>query len=167
MTVGLLILIVLILLFGAGVVTGWLANIIGAVIGSVLLVALSVTIISLFGEDVFWLLLGGVAVLFLALHIYVDATKYTPPPRVALKVLNPAPVLPDPAVKKVWRKYADDIEHRFDVTSQARAHEIYKSRDPEALEAFCADTIANNGKTRIKPGSVIPTLRQRKQRTHD
>jgi len=65
MTVILLLLIVLILLFGAGVVKGWLKNALGVVLGIALLTGILLTLVSIFGEDAFWTIwVGGGAFLF-------------------------------------------------------------------------------------------------------
>ena len=76
MVIALLILIALILLFGAGVVKGWLRNIVGAAIGITLLAGLMLTVTSLLGEDAFWWIwLGGGTVLFVG---SVWARSYDP-----------------------------------------------------------------------------------------
>ncbi len=62
MTTVLLVLIVLILLFGAAVVKGWLMNAMGAVLA----IGLIITITVLFGKGAFWwIFFGGVIVLFI------------------------------------------------------------------------------------------------------
>jgi len=67
MAIALLVLIVLILLFGAGVVKGWLANLLGVAIGVALTIALILTVVSLFGREAFlWLVVGGGGMLLLA-----------------------------------------------------------------------------------------------------
>jgi len=69
MILALLILIVLILLFGAGVVKGWLKNALGAMLGIGLIVALMLTVTSLFGENAFWWMVYGSGALLLAIVI--------------------------------------------------------------------------------------------------
>ncbi len=76
MTIILLLLIVLILLFGAGVVKGWLRNVFGAVLGISLLASILLTAVSIFGEDAFWTIwVGGGALLF---ALVVWAKSYDP-----------------------------------------------------------------------------------------
>ena len=59
MIVALLILIILVLLFGAGAVKGWIRGVLFWMIGAVLAAAIIVWIISNFGEDAFlWLVFG-------------------------------------------------------------------------------------------------------------
>jgi len=141
MVIWLLILIVLILLLGAGVVKGWLVNIVGAALGFILLAALTTAITSAFDEDGFLYVLGGLLVLSAAAKLYVEATEYRSDPPRSAPTRAPEPPSPDQPVKKVWLEYANDIQHHFDITSQVKAHDIYKTGDAEALESFCADTI--------------------------
>lgn len=76
MVVALLFLIVLILLFGAGVVRGLLRNMFGALWGMVLLAALMFTIIGIFGEEAWtWIWLGGGTLLLIAV---LWARQYNP-----------------------------------------------------------------------------------------
>lgn len=81
MIVGLLILIVLILLFGAGVVKGWLRNILGAALGLLIAAGALIWLASMLGEDgaIIALLIGG-AMLF-ALGIWAKAGSGSPPTR--------------------------------------------------------------------------------------
>lgn len=69
MIVALLILIFLILLFGAGVVKGWLANLAGAIVAGILVVAGFLTVSALVGPDNMWKVVTGVGAVFLALAI--------------------------------------------------------------------------------------------------
>jgi hypothetical protein len=86
MIVGLLILIVLILLFGAGVIKGWLLNVTGVVCGGVLLIAILAWIMSSFEMSIE--LVGGilgVILLLPALAIHILAppapARKSPPPK--------------------------------------------------------------------------------------
>jgi hypothetical protein len=70
MTVALLILIVFILLFGAGVVKGWLANVMGYGLGGAILVVLLAYLGSFLGEyGVLWVLAIAAALLVLAVAL--------------------------------------------------------------------------------------------------
>ena len=67
MVIALLVLIALILLFGAAVVRGWLRNVLGALVGCMLLAAAIMVAISLMGEGSFvWIWIGGGLALFVA-----------------------------------------------------------------------------------------------------
>lgn len=67
MVIVLLVLIFLILLFGAAVVRGWLRNLLGALLGCTLLAAAIMAIVSLLGEGSFvWVWSGGGVLLLLA-----------------------------------------------------------------------------------------------------
>ena len=67
MIAALLVLIVLVLLFGAGVVKGWLANAVGYSLGGLVLLVAAGWLISFLGDDGFiWMLVGiGVAAVLL------------------------------------------------------------------------------------------------------
>lgn len=80
MVIGLLILIVLILLFGAGVVKGWLANILGAILGLVLAAGALIWLASTFGEDGAVIALLTAAALVIGLGLW--ARSGSPPPQV-------------------------------------------------------------------------------------
>ena len=76
MTVFLLILIVLILLFGAGAVKGWIRGALIWILGACLAAAAIAWITTTFGEDAFlWLLLGGGGILIVGA---VWARSYDP-----------------------------------------------------------------------------------------
>lgn len=67
MIVALLVMIALILLFGAGVVQGWLRNLLRAVLGIVLLSAAILVASTILGEDAFiWIWAGGGTLLLIA-----------------------------------------------------------------------------------------------------
>ena len=75
-TVFLLILIVLILLFGAGAVKGWIRGALLGTLGICLAAGVIVWAVSVFGEDGFlWILLGGGGVLFV---LSLWARSYNP-----------------------------------------------------------------------------------------
>lgn len=76
MTVVLLLLIVLILLFGAGAVKDWLINALGAVLGIGLFAGLMLTIMTAFGEDAFWWVWGVGRALFIMIGLLVQ--QYDP-----------------------------------------------------------------------------------------
>ena len=73
MIVGLLIFIVLILLFGAGVVKGWLANIFGAFLGLGLLIAAAIWVNIQFGEYGLIGVCFALLVLFFAAYAWVHS----------------------------------------------------------------------------------------------
>lgn len=79
MIVGLLILIVLILLFGAGVVKGWLKNALGLVLGLLIAAGALTWLAATLGEDgaMIALLVGGAVLIGLGIWV---KTRLPPPP---------------------------------------------------------------------------------------
>ncbi len=73
MIVSLLILIVLILLFGAAAVKGWLANIAGAALGLALLIAAGIWVNTYFGEYGIIAVCVGLLIAFFALSAWVKS----------------------------------------------------------------------------------------------
>ena len=73
MVIALLILIVLILLFGAGVVTGWLRNAVGAIFGIALLSGSMILVNVFLGEEAIWWVWTLVGCIFMALAIWAKA----------------------------------------------------------------------------------------------
>ena len=63
MSVFLLIIIVAILLFGAGVVKGWLQGALAVALGLFLLCAFAILIAEVFGQTAFWVLFFGLGIL--------------------------------------------------------------------------------------------------------
>jgi len=155
--IALLVLIVLILLFGAGVVKGWLANLLGAVLGFAVLAALIVTIESQLGEEAFLYVLWAIGGFFMALWFaskVIEARSARLPPQAAVQTPSTTQDPSREPVKAVWRTYADDIQYRFDLSSQIRAHDIYKTGDAAELEKFCSATVA---RTKPKSSSKAPS----------
>ena len=65
MTVFLLVVIILIWLFGAGVVKGWMQGALALALGLILLCAFAILIAEAFGQTAFWVLFFGVGMLLL------------------------------------------------------------------------------------------------------
>ncbi|MDV3455873.1 hypothetical protein RZN05_02670 [Sphingomonas sp. HF-S4] len=81
MIIALLILIIAIMLFGAGFVKGWLKNVIGMIGGFVVMAGLAIWVGSFFGEDgPIWVIMIGMGLLFV-LAIWVRSTEPGPPSR--------------------------------------------------------------------------------------
>lgn len=74
MIAALLVLIVLILLFGAGVVKGWLANALGYCLGGLVLLVAAGWLISFLGDDGFIWMLAGIGVA--AVLLWIAGTIY-------------------------------------------------------------------------------------------
>ena len=143
MIVLLLILIVLILLFGAAVVRGALANILGAVIGSILLCAVVLWVGSFFGEDgpryviyalcAVGLVLAGAAAIYQANEKAEAQAAAAPPPAWT----------PSSSVKAegiaVWRRWETEIDGKFSSQARARAQVFYDAGDPAGLDKFCRE----------------------------
>lgn len=162
MIVALLVLIVLILLFGAGVVKGWIANAVTLGCGGLAIVAALLWLGSFFGENgvqyVLWTVIG-IMLLLALVGMALDPNKATPPKSPPRRVKPPkfeAPV-PKPASPKqqnareksrdkVWGWYADDIVHRFSPEAQAKARELYGKSDALGLDRFCREESTRLGK---------------------
>lgn len=154
MVVALLVLIVLILLFGAGVVKGWIANAATMGCGFVAICLALIWLGSFFGENGFLyvlLAIGGILLLLGVLAaIFEHSTTQSPPAARRFPVPSvrpqpaPKPVPPaePPAVDRVWGWYARDIALRFGATARAKAHALYDAGDAHALDLFCREEIA-------------------------
>lgn len=139
----LLILIVLILVFGAGVVRGWLANLLGLAIGCLLLGGLIIFLVEIFGRDGFQaLLLGGGSILLVA-SIWARAstakaaqggTQFSPADNIT-EGASPSDGLD--ARDRVWGWYEKEIEGHFDESTKAKALELYLANEVQALDRFC------------------------------
>lgn len=82
MIVALLVLIVLILLFGAAAVKGWIKSTVAYVLGFTAIVTVIIWLSSFFGENGFLWVMGGLFVLVVAIGIagYIEANPAPPPP---------------------------------------------------------------------------------------
>jgi hypothetical protein len=149
MIVALLIVIILILLFGAGVVKGWLANVVGFGCGGLLVLAALLWLGSFFGENGFAYVMGGIggSMLLLALvGLAIDPNKKTAPPAhraspQARKRATPKPVQPSPR-EKIWGWHAHDISLRFSPEAREKARALYDANDVLALDRFLREESA-------------------------
>lgn len=144
MVVALLVLIVLILLFGAGVVKGWLTNIIGLGCGGVAILMALLWVGSFFGPDGFryivYGLLGitGLLVVSAVLINQWEKAKTAPSPVPSTRPIRPAPQAPRLEPRDlVWSRNANDISLRFSPESRAKAAALYDQDDVDGLERFC------------------------------
>lgn len=142
MVFALLMLIVMILLFGAGVVRGWLTNLFGLVLGFILLAALIVFAVKIFGADDFhWLLLGGGGLL-LALTILAKSASSSPFERSGVnssKGKSAVEQSTDQTAARdlVWSWYTEDLNGSFDSEAREEAERLYEANDVQGLDRFC------------------------------
>lgn len=162
MIVALLLVIILILLFGAGVVKGWIANIVGLGCGGLAILVALLWLGSFFGENGFasimWTIFGILMVLAL-IGLAVDPNKQVPPvaqsappppPPSPREHQAPVPKPPSPpqqkarerSREKVWGWYAADIALRFSPEARAQAHELYEKDDVLGLDRLCREEVA-------------------------
>lgn len=158
MIIALLVLIVLILLFGAAAVKGWIANAAVAGCGFIAICLALVWVGSFFGKNGFAYLLLAIAGLMLVLAAiaqFVD-TGSAPLPKARkpgasthpLQADRPRPSPkpgrpPEPkAVDRVWGWFSRDIALRFSPEARATAHELYDAGNAHGLDRFCREEIA-------------------------
>ncbi|HEY0113381.1 MAG TPA: hypothetical protein VGB59_09565 [Allosphingosinicella sp.] len=160
MIVALLLVIILILLFGAGVVKGWIANIVGFGCGGLVILVALLWLGSFFGEYgiryVMWGVLGLLMLLAL-IGIAFDPNKQesrrsdTASAPVPLRQYEaPVPKPPslqqkqarEKSLEKVWGWYANDIALRFSPEARAKAHALYDANDVLGLDRFCRQEVA-------------------------
>lgn len=148
MIVALLVLIVLILLFGAAAVKGWIANTAVAGCGFIAICLAIVWLGTFFGEHGFLYVVFGIGGILLVLGITGKILDVSPPPPPAgARVPNPrprpnpkpSPPPEPPAVEKVWGWYASDISLRFSPEARDRARELYDAGDAHKLDRFCRE----------------------------
>jgi hypothetical protein len=150
MIVALLVLIVLILLFGAGVVKGWIANVATMGCGFIAICPALIWLGSFFGENGFMYVLftiGGIALVLGIIGKTMEASPPAPPihhqapassprPRPSPKPSRPRE---PPAVEKVWGWYAQDISLRFSAKAREEARKLYDAGDAHNLDRFCRE----------------------------
>lgn len=148
MIVALLVLIVLILLFGAGIVKGWIANAVTMGCGFITICLALIWLGSFFGENGFLyvlLAIGGIMLLLAAFavifndHAPPEPSKISRPPISAdrpRQAPKPKPPTEQPPVDRVWGWFAQDIALRFSPESRGQARQLYDAGDVLALERF-------------------------------
>lgn len=153
MIVALLVLIALILLFGAAAVKGWIANAATAGCGFIAICLALIWLGSFFGENGFMyvlLAIGGIALVLGIIGKIMEASPPAPPsnrrapapshrPRPHPK---PSPPPEPPAVEKVWGWYAHDISLRFSSEAREKARKLYDAGDAHNLDRFCREESA-------------------------
>lgn len=158
MIVALLVLIVLILLFGAAAVKGWIANAVVAGCGFVAICLALIWVGSFFGKDGFayvLLAIAGVMLLIAAIAQLVDAGSAPLPTarkpgaqKYRLQADQPRPSpkpSPPPEAKpvdRVWGWFAQDIALRFSPKARAKAREFYDAGNAQGLDRFCREELA-------------------------
>lgn len=143
MVAGLLFLIVLILLFGAGVVKGWLLNVAGAVLGFVIVIGTILWICSEFslGDDGFMAIWIG----FLMSLAGLGAWGRSYLARAATKAATPKSANPLSRTLYVWRIYEPDINRRFSPEAKAAAFAALNRSDEHGLNSLCMEELARLG----------------------
>lgn len=131
MVVVLLILIAFILLFGAGVVLGWLRNVVGFGIGGLILLILLLKLGSYFGEYGFLWVIGAVAALF-GLAVAVEDRVLKPRLLAKLDPYDEARM-----ADLIWNRYVDDIREHFSSEAQQKARTLFIAKDHVGLENLC------------------------------
>lgn len=144
MIVALLVFIVLILLFGAGVVRGWLANVVGLGCGGLVILMALLWLGSFFGENGVTYIMYAIGAVLLALAVAkvvigsesatVSRTfeQASPTPR-------QTPLLSTESRDKVWQRWAADIALNFDAKARAHAQQLYDQNDDAGLDRFCRE----------------------------
>lgn len=152
MIVALLVLIILILLFGAGVVKGWIANVATMGCGFIAICLALIWLGSFFGENGFLYVVFAIGGMALVLGIIGKIMEASPPaqpisggaPASSPKPRpSPKPSAPPeaPAVDKVWGWYAHDISLRFSHEARERARKLYDAGDAHNLDRFCREEV--------------------------
>jgi len=149
MIVALLVVIILILLFSASVVKGWIANVAGFGCGTLAILVALLWLGSFFGESGFtyivWGFMGILGLLAIA-AVVVRADQPTQSSETSSPLLRsaiPSP-LPTPPREleqrdRVWGWFAEDIAIRFSHDARTRATEFYDANDVLGLENFCRE----------------------------
>lgn len=146
MVIAILFLIALILLFGAGVVKGWLANALGVIFGIGLLTFALFLLTKLFGEDAFWTIWVVGGGIFIAVGLW--AQSYNPEEaernrlrkseqkrfrqeekRVAREVKRRSKLSPIQSLMEVFGEY----DTRTTPDTKAKAEALFDAGDEEAL----------------------------------
>jgi hypothetical protein len=135
MIVALLVLIVLILLFGAGVVRGWIANTITMGCGFIAICLALIWVGSFFGENGF--LYAVMTIAGVALMLAVVGAVFNEAGKARSKVTKPARPSELKSVDQVWGSFAHDIALRFSPEAQETARGLYDAGNVRELEQFC------------------------------
>jgi len=152
MIVALLVLIILILLFGAGVVKGWIANVATMGCGFIAICLALIWLGSFFGEHGFMYVvfaIGGIALVLGIVGKIMEASPPAPPIRRPAPTSSPrprpspkpSPPPEPPAVEKIWGWYAHDISLRFSAEARDKARKLYDAGDAHNLDRFCREEV--------------------------
>lgn len=152
MIVALLVLIILILLFGAGVVKGWIANVFTMGCGFIAICLALIWLGSVFGENGFMYVVFAIGGIALALGIIGKIMEASPPAPPSNRravasshrprpVAKPSPPPDPPAVEKVWGWHAHDISLRFSHEAREKARKLYDAGDAHNLDRFCREEV--------------------------
>jgi hypothetical protein len=143
MIVALLVLIVLILLFGAGVVKGWLANVAGLGCGGLVILVALLWLDSFFGENgVIYIVYGVGAVLALLVVAKLAMAPGKPAAESPFSLTKNISPLSDEPRDKIWQRWSPDINHNFSCEAQERANYLYYNNDHAELDAFCREEMS-------------------------
>jgi hypothetical protein len=144
MIVALLVLIVLILLFGAGAVKGWIKSTAVGVLGFAAICAVGIWLGSFFGEDGFaYVIFGGGGLLFvlsLIGKVILDSPPHRQSAPAAQRKSEREAHRRLPKIERLWFHFAKDVE-RFGPEARAGARRFYDAKDVQGLREFCREEI--------------------------
>jgi len=146
MIIALLILISLILLFGAAAVKGWIQNAVVVIIGFAAICTALIWLGSFFGEDgLTYVMLAITATMFglvlLALILsQLEREKTEAKARDENRKAERKAIKQKPKIERLWHYFAPEIE-RFDSDARAKAQSFYDTNNVEALRQFCQKQI--------------------------
>ena len=139
MIVALLVLVVLILLFGAGVVKGWLSNIVGFGCGGFLILVALLWLGSFFGDNGVTYIMYAVGAFLLALVVVgLIVQSDSPTASSGQAPRNTSPLSSNPR-DKIWQRWSADIAFNFSPEARATAQRLYDDNQATALDQFCRE----------------------------
>jgi len=145
MIVALLLVIVLILLFGAGVVKGWLANVIGLGCGGLAILMALLWLGSFLGENGVTYLLYAIGVILMALvvaKVFIGSDG-APASSTRSKQTFSSPkrnqLLSTDLRDQIWQRWSADIASNFSAEARAHAQQRYDENDAAGLDRFCRE----------------------------
>lgn len=160
MTFALLVVIVLVLLFGAGVVKGWLTNLAALGCGGLIILMALLWLGSFFGENgVTYVMYAVGAVLFVLLiaKLAIGSASTTAGEEITKRprpTASTSPPLSTEMRDKVWQRWSADIALNFSPEARARAQDLYFKNDHAELDRFCREEMSRRRKYPCKNASM-------------